>query len=98
MCRVLAPFLVCGALAFCVGCGASDDDWGGAGRSVAALGDQAASAAQQIVICHIPKGNKDNAHTIVVGALALPAHMAHGDMPGPCAGGSAAGAPEPNPN
>jgi hypothetical protein len=100
MCRVLAPFMVCGALAFCVSCGASDGDWGGAGRSVEALGAQAASAAQQMVICHIPPGNPDSAQTIAVGALAIPAHMAHGDMPGPCAGGSAAGAPDagPNPN
>ena len=37
------------------------------------------------VICHIPPGNPDNAHTITVGAPAVAAHMAnHGDRSGPC--------------
>ena len=40
----------------------------------------------QVTICHIPPGNPDNAHTIVVGAPALPAHMAHGDFEGECDG------------
>lgn len=37
-------------------------------------------------ICHIPPGNPDNAHTIVVGNPAVPAHMAHGDVLGACEG------------
>jgi hypothetical protein len=36
------------------------------------------------VICHIPPGNPENAHTIVVGAPAVPAHLAHGDTLGAC--------------
>jgi hypothetical protein len=39
---------------------------------------------QQVTICHIPPGNPDNAHTITVGASAVPAHLAHGDTLGPC--------------
>src|SRR5687768_9394498 len=40
--------------------------------------------AVKVTICHIPPGNPDNAHTITVGAPAVPAHLAHGDTLGPC--------------
>ena len=42
-----------------------------------------------VMICHIPPGNPDNAHTITVSESAVPAHLAHGDTCGPC------GAPHP---
>lgn len=45
--------------------------------------------AGSIAICHVPPGNPDNAHTIVVNESALDAHLAHGDSEGPC--GAAAG-------
>ncbi|HKP97347.1 MAG TPA: hypothetical protein VJ385_16490 [Fibrobacteria bacterium] len=35
-------------------------------------------------ICHMPPGNPANAHTLTVGASAVPAHLAHGDKPGRC--------------
>lgn len=38
----------------------------------------------RIEICHIPPGNPDNAHTIVINEAALAAHLAHGDFLGPC--------------
>jgi hypothetical protein len=38
----------------------------------------------QVTICHIPPGNPANAHTITVGASAVPAHLAHGDTLGAC--------------
>ncbi|MCH7641607.1 Ig-like domain-containing protein, partial [Patescibacteria group bacterium] len=38
----------------------------------------------RVVICHIPPGNPGNAHTIEVGAPAVPAHIAHGDTLGAC--------------
>ena len=38
----------------------------------------------KVKICHIPPGNPDNAHTIVVSQNAVPAHLAHGDTLGPC--------------
>ncbi len=38
----------------------------------------------RVTICHIPPGNPGNAHTISVGARAVPAHLAHGDSCGPC--------------
>jgi hypothetical protein len=38
----------------------------------------------KVAICHIPPGNPANAHTIVVGAAAVKAHLAHGDYLGSC--------------
>jgi len=38
-----------------------------------------------ICICHVPKGNPDDAHTICVGYPAICAHLKHGDKLGPCA-------------
>ena len=35
-------------------------------------------------ICHIPPGNPANAHTITVGAPAVTAHLAHGDVDESC--------------
>ena len=39
---------------------------------------------EKVTICHIPKGNPSNAHDITVGAPAVRAHLAHGDIVGPC--------------
>ncbi len=44
-----------------------------------------------VEICHIPPGNPGNAHTIIVGAPAKPAHLAHGDILGACANGGNGG-------
>ncbi len=41
-----------------------------------------------VTICHIPPGNPANAHTITISVNALPAHLAHGDYVGSCAGGA----------
>ena len=56
------------------------------------------SAAHRVVICHIPPGNPENAHTIVVSESAVPAHLAHGDTLGPCSEACtpAAGCSEPD--
>ena len=45
-----------------------------------ALGDK-------VVICHVPPGNPDNAHTISVSPSALEAHLAYGDTVGACQDG-----------
>jgi len=42
-------------------------------------------AEEQVTLCHVPPGNPDAAHTISVGAPAVPVHLAHGDTEGPCA-------------
>ncbi len=38
----------------------------------------------KVSICHIPPGNPANAHTLVIGAPAVQAHLAHGDTLGEC--------------
>ena len=42
-------------------------------------------AAESVTLCHVPPGNPDAAHTVTVGAPAVPAHLAHGDVEGECA-------------
>jgi hypothetical protein len=45
----------------------------------------AQSGQEKVTICHFPPGNPANARTIVVGAPAVPAHIAlHGDTLGAC--------------
>lgn len=44
----------------------------------------AAAAPGSETICHVPSGSSEKAHTLVVSAAALPAHLGHGDLPGPC--------------
>lgn len=39
----------------------------------------AQAGVSKVAICHIPPGNPDNAHVIVVGSPSIPAHLAHGD-------------------
>lgn len=39
----------------------------------------------KVLVCHIPPGNPDNAHTICISENAVAAHLAHGCMVGPCA-------------
>ena len=47
----------------------------------------------KVTICHIPPGNPANLHEIVVGAAAVPAHLAHGDfLTGSCMCSSQEGA------
>jgi hypothetical protein len=47
----------------------------------------AQSGEDKVTICHFPPGNRENAHTIVVGASAVPAHLElHGDTLGECGG------------
>jgi len=38
-----------------------------------------------IAICHVPRGNPDNKHTITIGYLSARDHLGHGDGVGPCA-------------
>ena len=44
-----------------------------------------AEAEAAVTLCHVPPGNPDAAHTIAVGAPAVPVHLAHGDTEGACA-------------
>jgi len=49
-----------------------------------ALGSAAAAGQQKVQVCHRPPGNPNNYQTITIGAPALPAHLAHGDLVGAC--------------
>ena len=52
----------------------------GEGEEGEATGDEEA----KVLVCHVPAGNPENAHTIEVGESAVPAHLAHGDTEGEC--------------
>jgi len=41
-------------------------------------------ASKKIEICHMPPGNSDNAHTLIVSVNAIRAHLAHGDYIDEC--------------
>jgi hypothetical protein len=43
-------------------------------------------SAPTVTICHLPPGNPTNVQLITVGAPAVPAHLAHGDLLTDCAG------------
>jgi len=45
----------------------------------------------EISICHVPPGNPANAHTITVGAAAVPKDVLHRDSIGVCGGGGNGG-------
>ena len=51
-------------------------------QAIAAIPQVAATQTQ--TICHIPPGNRANAHEITVSVSAIPAHTEHGDTLGPC--------------
>ncbi len=48
----------------------------------------------KVPVCHIPPGNPAEAKTIMVGAPALSAHLAHGDFQGDCWAGQTGGTVE----
>ena len=50
-------------------------------EDVVATAEEAEAA---VTLCHVPPGNPDAAHTVTVGAPAVPAHLAHGDTEGVC--------------
>ena len=52
--------------------------------SVNAPAARAEQPGHRVAICHIPPGNPENAHTIVIDIHAWPAHEAHGDEFGAC--------------
>jgi hypothetical protein len=65
------------------GCGMAGDD---AGDDVCTWDDAGDDEdGGKVVICHIPPGNPENAHTIEISWSAWPAHRDnHGDTLGPC--------------
>ena len=63
-------------------------------------GSVSAQAAEpKVTICHVPPGNPANAHTITIGAPAVPAHLRNhpGDAIGPCPRPTPTPSPTPPP-
>ncbi len=70
-------------------------------------GEYVCESPKKVLICHIPPGNPDNAHTICVSTHAVETHVSHhGDLVGVCDGDvpedppapeADAGAEEPEP-
>lgn len=48
------------------------------------LGGTTQAASNKVQVCHIPPDDPVNFHTITIGEKALTAHLAHGDLTGPC--------------
>ncbi len=46
--------------------------------------DEKIEEKDRVTICHIPPGNPNARHTLVISRNALKAHLAHGDTEGPC--------------
>lgn len=55
---------------------------------ISSLTPPAVCDTHKVEICHIPLGNPSNMHTICVAQEAVSAHLAHGDILGPCANGN----------
>jgi hypothetical protein len=73
-----------------VGCGHTPDDSVGSVDDAVKNGENKRNDGDhKVLICHIPPGNPDNAHTISVDESAVEAHLAHGDSLGECAEDSA---------
>ena len=79
---------------FAVACGGIDT---GTSSDPASNDPNDPDPSHKVTLCHIPPGNPANAHTISVGAPAVPAHLAHGDYLGPCHG-PGGGPPDPTPS
>ncbi len=49
----------------------------------------------KVVVCHVPPGNPDNAHTLTISENALSAHLDHGDHVGECESAQSGGVHDP---
>lgn len=47
-------------------------------------GEEDGEGGEKVVLCHIPPGSPENAHTVEVSESAVEAHLAHGDIEGAC--------------
>ena len=89
----LASLMLFAALPLAAGCGPEvsvEEEQALLGEQAAlgsAAAPQAAAGTDKVAVCHIPPGNPANAHTIVVGAPAVAAHLRHGDRLEACDAG-----------
>lgn len=87
---LFSSVVLCGSLAGCAQQSSQDDSMYLTGTEEGAVtlanGQQACTNPKKTLICHIPPGNPDNAHSICVGNAAVAPHQAqHGDTIGACA-------------
>jgi hypothetical protein len=90
----IASLMLLATVPFAAGCGpevsSHEEELGGGSAALGAVADAHADAGtaptgtDKVAVCHIPPGNPANAHTIVVGAPAVAAHLRHGDRLGAC--------------
>ena len=78
--RIVAGLFVCIAAGALSSIGVATSSGGTASAMYYTTGKK----GHKVVICHVPPGNPDNAHTIEVSENAVDAHLAHGDTLGPC--------------
>ena len=48
--------------------------------------DAISKKKRKVLICHIPSGNLEKAHTLSIDSSLINAHLFHGDYLGPCLG------------
>jgi hypothetical protein len=85
---LFSGFVLCGALAACAPTQYEDTSLYLTGTEEGYLlrNGQPTCAGHKVLICHIPPGNPDNAHTICVDQHAVEPHQTHhGDTIGACA-------------
>lgn len=98
--KYLLNLSCCLGLAALAGCAADDDSMYLTGTEEHAIrtenGQYVCESPRKVLVCHIPPGNPDNAHTICVSNHAVAPHQAHHDDPiGACLDGEA---PPPPPS
>ncbi|MGE0550511.1 MAG: hypothetical protein AB7O24_28315 [Kofleriaceae bacterium] len=87
--KLLAAGLMGGVIAACVGAPDVDDSTlnmtGTEEQALKTVDGQPYCRDGKVLICHIPPGNPDNAHTICISENAVDAHVSHhGDPVGAC--------------
>jgi hypothetical protein len=79
--KLLAAMIAATVPLVLIGCSSSSDDSTATEQGIAGSGG---ADSDKVEICHVPPGNPAAAHTIVVGAAAVDAHLRHGDTRGAC--------------
>lgn len=90
--KFLFTLSCCLGLAALSGCAADDDSMYLTGTEEHAIrtenGQYVCPSPRKVLVCHIPPGNPENAHTICVSHHAVDPHQTHhGDLIGACVDG-----------
>ena len=98
--KFLFTLSCCFGLAGLAGCADVDDSMYLTGTEEFAIrtenGQYVCESPSKVLVCHIPPGNPDNAHTICVSSHAVAPHQSHhGDPVGACLDGGGEDPPPP---